>query len=231
MKILFIRSLPLERDSRSTKMVLEYRRRSHQVTALVWSRGETVPLDEETIVCNAKGGFGRRFRGLGGRAKWFSFIAIEMFKRRKDYDIIHVVDLDTAIVGVPISMALRKPVIYDAFDHIAAIAGGGVVGRILAKFERWAIRRAALGIFPDPIRRKQYDLPSSDNFLTIANIPDLRSIRLNEDEPPRRRDRKSLRLVYIGTLEQDHRGLEYLPRLCALYRHIEVVVGGGGFWE
>lgn len=224
-EILFVRSVPLERDARSSKMVAEYRRHRMNVTSLVWSRGEAPSTAPDIVTCTARGGYGKGLLGIGARLVWMWFLASYMIRRRRDYDIVHVVDLDTGIVGVPVARLLRKPVIYDAFDHIGAIAGQGRVGRLLARIERWAIGQAAISIFPDPIRLEQYGVAPSDFVQIIGNIPDLAAIPAGA--PVRRQG--PLRLVYIGTLEAQHRGLEYLPEICAAFgTGIEVVVGGMG---
>lgn len=224
-KILLIRSVPLERDSRSTKMAAEYRRRGMQVTSLVWSRGEAPSTSPHTVTCTAPGGYGQRFAGISARIAFIWFVLRFMIRCRQEYDVVHVVDLDTGIVGVPLARLLGKPVIYDAFDHIGAIAGQGWVGHLLAHVERWVIGKAAIAIFPDPIRLEQYGLPSSEKVSIIGNIPDLAALPVRAEA----RSDGPLLLVYIGTLEAKHRGLEYLPKICAaLGARIKVVVGGMG---
>jgi glycosyltransferase involved in cell wall biosynthesis len=225
-RILFLRSLPLARDARSSKMVAEYRRRGHQVLCAIWSRGEEVASDPDTLVCAARGGYGQRLRGLGARLRWLRFLATEMIRNRRAYDIVHVVDLDTGIIGVPIGRLLGKPVIYDAFDHIAAMTGDGLLGTMLASIERWAIRQSEIGIFPDAIRLEQYGVASGDHIKIIGNIPDMPSPDVQAPFPD---SRGPLRLVYIGTLEAEHRGLEYLPDICARFPdRVTVVIGGTG---
>lgn len=225
-KILFARSLPLERDSRSTKMVGEYRERGHRVTSIIWTRGEGGTQNADAVICTAAGGYGKRWGGLGARLKWMWFLAKWMTENRHAYDIVHVVDLDTGVVGVPLARMFGKPVIYDAFDHIGAIAGNGLIGKLLARVERCAIAQAYIAIFPDLIRLEQYGISANERIKILGNIPDLRGLPAPVTSDARHR---SLRLVYMGTLEAVHRGLEYLPAICAEFDgRIEVVVGGTG---
>lgn len=225
-RILLLRSLPLERDSRSTKMMAEYRRRGHIATALVWSRGDAVQERNDVIVCKAPGGYGRKLRGLAGRARWMSFMVREMVIHRRDYDVIHTVDFDTAIIGVPLGKLLGKKVVYDAFDSIGAILESGPLAAILSFLERMWIRSSSIVIFPDPIRLEQYGIKPAPSIAIIGNIPDA------PEQPPEidvttRQGR--LRVVYIGTLESQHRGLEYIPTICEMLEdNIEFVVGGTG---
>ena len=223
--ILFIRSVPLERDSRSVKMVSEYRQRGMRVMSLIWSRGEPPSNAPDTATCKVRSGYGRGLGGISARLAFMLFIAFNMIRDRRKFNVVHVVDLDTGIIGVPIARLLGKPIIYDAFDHIGAIAGHGWLGRLLAHVERFLISQASIVIFPDPIRLEQYGVVYTEKICIIGNIPDIATLpRL-----AKARREAPLQLVYIGTLEAKHRGLEYLPEVCsALGTRIEVVVGGMG---
>lgn len=225
-RILFLRSLPLAQDARSSKMIAEYRRRGHHVTSVVWGRGQAVRADDETVVCDISGGYGRRWRGLIGRIKWMLFLAAWMIRQRRSYDVVHVVDLDTGIVGAPLALLMRKPFVYDAFDHINAIAGGGIAAGILARIERLAINQSSIAVFPDPVRLEQYGVSPNERVKIIGNIPDVRSV-------PEQQSRKAagapLEIVYVGTLEAVHRGLEFLPPLCVKCgAGVRVTVAGTG---
>lgn len=224
--ILLIRSVPLERDARSTKMVAEYRRHGMRVISLVWSRGGSPSTAPDTITCTAKGGYGNGLRGIGARLAFMWFVATYMLLNRASYRAVHVVDLDTGIIGVPIARLLGKPIIYDAFDHIGAIAGKSRLTGLLVQMERWAIRQAEIAIFPDPIRLRQYGIEPNEAVRIIGNIPDLNSLPTGNET---KRGAWPLRLVYLGTLEAMHRGLEYLPEICISFGDkIEIVVGGIG---
>lgn len=234
-RILYLRSLPLEYDSRSTRMISEYRKRGYHVTAVIWSRGSPPAADEDTVTCSSRGAYGRRWRGLGARMTWLSFLARHLLKCRGDFDLVHAVDLDTAIVGVPLARLLKKPIVYDAFDHIGAIAGQGRFVSILAFVERMVMARAAIKVFPDLIRVNQYGIALDDAVRIIGNIPD---IQISGTRPSYCSDTKPLigpcplKMVYVGTLESSHRGLEYLPKLCEAFGgDIEIVVAGTGELE
>lgn len=227
--ILLVRSIPLRRDSRSSKMVTAYRDRGYDVTPVTWSRGEVAEPDEG-IVCTAQGGYGDQLKGLSARLRWMAFIALTMLKMRKHYRFVHTVDLDTAIIAVPLALLLRKKLIYDAFDSISAILSTGHLSVILARVERFLIERCDIAIFPDPVRLDQYDLRKRDNVAIISNIPDSDISPLeSETGNDRQSEDRRLRCVYVGTLEARHRGLEYIAAICrALPDHIEFIIGGTG---
>ncbi|MFD1789239.1 hypothetical protein ACFSC3_16915 [Sphingomonas floccifaciens] len=222
--VMMLRSLPLERDSRSTRMAQEYERRGFRVTKLVWSRGDPVSDQADTVVCEAAGGYGRRLRGLAARLRWMIFIVTRMIAYRKRYGIVHAVDFDTAIIGVPLGRILGKTVVYDAFDSIGAILGQGRLGSVMMSLERRWISAASVVIFPDPVRLTQYGVARTPATAIISNIPDV-----PDYVPQLSKNHNILRVVYIGTLEARHRGLEYIPEICeALTGRIEFVVGGTG---
>lgn len=225
-RILLLRSLPLERDSRSTKMMAEYKRHGHVTAALVWSRGDAVQDRDDTIVCKVPGGYGQKLRGLAARIQWMIFMARQMITRRRDYDVIHTVDFDTAFISVPLGRLLGKTVIYDAFDSIGAILESGPLAKVLAILERMWMRSSSIVIFPDPIRLEQYGIAITPSITFISNIPDTHE---RPPEPIIAKNDAPLRIVYIGTLEAQHRGLEYIPDICRmLSSKIEFVVGGTG---
>lgn len=213
-------------------MAAAYENRGWRVIPLVWSRGE-IEDNDGAIVCTVKGGYGDRFKGLAARVRWMTFMAGKMIRHRRDYDAVHTVDLDTAIVGVPLGLLFRKPIVYDAFDSIGAILGQGRVAAFLTAVERAFIKASTLAIFPDPIRLEQYGIAACDNVTIISNVPDDMPAVGSPSGDERKAPRSGpLRCVYVGTLEAQHRGLEYMADICrALPDKVEFVVGGTGQLE
>lgn len=214
-RILLVRSVPLSRDSRSTKMIDSYRKEGCDVIAAVWTRGETPSVDPSVRNCTAPGGYGRKLSGLIQRVRWFWFLFNLLVSEVRDYDVVHPVDLDTAILVVPLARVLGKRVVYDAFDQAASIFKPGLLHGLLAVLERRLIGWSDLVIFPDPVRLMQYGLPYDDNrTFIIGNIPDMGAIEQVAFPPL---EVGPLRIVYVGTLEAHHRGLEYIPEACARF--------------
>lgn len=227
MKIVFLRSLPLERDSRSTKMVVEYRRRGHSVTPVIWSRGDATSESDETVTCRTAGAYGKRLGNIFARLKWMYFLARYLIVKRNSYGTIHAVDLDTAILAVPLGKILKKSIIYDAFDSIGAILGENFISKILVHIEKKFIENSNLSIFPDTNRTIQYLIKNLSNIEIIGNIPE--SIKLEDYCLNNSGDNSKITIVYIGTLEANYRGLEYIPEICRKFpEKIEFIVGGTG---
>lgn len=233
----FIRSMPLNRDARSSKMIAEYQRRGFAVASIVWSRGESLSSnDGYAAVFKDGGGYGRRLRNLGVRIKWITFVASYIWQNRKEIDIIHSVDLDVGIISVPVGKILGIPVIYDAFDQMASFFAPSIFTKLLAILERWAIMGSKVAIFPDPIRLEQYGIASNDRIQIISNIPELENANLKQKSALSAREaplpNHVVHLVYVGTLEENHRALEVIPRICdRLHGKVIFSVGGVGFLE
>lgn len=223
-KVLLLRSVPLSRDSRSSRMVQQYRARGYDVQPMVWTRGKPAEGDRSWSYTGS-GGYGRKLKGIVARLKFISFVAIKMIRERHAYEAVHVVDFDTGFIAVPLAQALGKLVIYDGFDNIGAIVGGGVYGRALAGIERLLIRWSDLTILPDPIRLRQYRLKPAPTINFISNIPD------QNDMPavaPARYTNNQMTIAYVGTLEERHRALEWIPLLCDRFPSIQWTVAGMG---
>ena len=151
--------MPLDRDSRSLKMVAEYLRRGFLVLPVIWSRGDLIdPGLEYAAIYRGNGGYGRRLGNLWVRLKWICFLAIFIWKNRNRIDLIHSVDLDVGIITAPLGRLIGIPVVYDAFDQMASFFSPGLLSRCLALVERHAINASSLAIFPDIVRLKQYGI-------------------------------------------------------------------------
>jgi glycosyltransferase involved in cell wall biosynthesis len=233
--ILFIRSMPLDRDSRSLKMVAEYRRRGFLVLPVIWSRGDLVdPGLEYAAIYRGAGGYGRRLGNLWVRVKWICFLAIFIWKNRNRIDLIHSVDLDVGIITAPLGRLIGTPVVYDAFDQMASFFNPGLISRCLALVERYAINASSLAIFPDIVRLKQYGILYSSSTIIISNIPDIDSDESIAIGPQSNIGDNNgnirLHLVYVGTLESTHRALEFIPRICDKFKNdLTFSVAGVGF--
>lgn len=223
-RILLLRSVPLETDSRSSRMASQYQTRGYGVTPLVWTRGQPCD-DDQTWAYTGSGGYGRGFRGLASRLRFAIFIIVQVFRRRELFDVVHAVDFDTACVAVPLAKLLRKKTVYDAFDHVGAILRPGLASRWLSRLEQRFIGWCDLAIFPEPIRLKQYGLTQTPTMHFIGNIPDGSDLSAIA---PARSSSGPLTIAYVGTLEARHRALEWIPSLAARFPNTNWVVAGTG---
>ena len=226
-RILLLRSIPLDRDSRSSRMARQYELHDYGVQPLVWTRGEATS-EPSGWSFSGSGGYGRGFGGFLPRLRFAAFIVSTMIRRRQDYEIVHAVDFDTGSIAVPLARLLRKTVVYDAFDHVGAIIANRVIGRFFASLERMLIRWSDLAIFPEPIRLRQYGLRPEAKIYFISNIPDRADIPI---AGPVHDFAGPLTIAYVGTLEARHRALEWIGDLCDRFPDIRWTVAWLGALE
>lgn len=227
-RVVVLRSLPLDSDSRTTKMMRAYADAGFPARALAWNRGGTGRPADDIVYYEGQGKIGGKWRNLRHVLAWFLFLARRLVGDRKGYEIIHVIDFDTACIGVPLARLLGKKVVYDGYDHFGSARRNRLARSFFSWLERCLIRASNIAILPSWKRVEQYRIADLDPQV-ISNIPDdispteLPDMAVQRDRP--------LTIAYVGTLEAIHRGLEYLPLLCARYPRIEVVVGGIGQLE
>lgn len=227
-KVVVLRSLPLDSDSRTTKMMQAYADAGFSARALAWNRGRTGQPADHILYYEGQGKIGGKWRNLRHVLAWFLFLTRRLVGDRKRYDIVHVIDFDTAIVGVPVAKLLGKRVIYDGYDHFGSGRGGRLAQFFFSWLEDRLIRGSDIVILPSRKRVEQYRIADLDPKI-ISNIPD--DMSEVEMDGTAAAEGRPLTIVYVGTLETVHRGLEYLPQLCAKHPGIEVMVGGLGGLE
>lgn len=161
---------------------------------------------------------------------WLLFV---LMRHCKAGDIVHAIDLDTALPAVIISHFIRIRVIFDIADPFD-------MSRIKKKMptiewiEKIIAEKSDLVTLPDMSRKIIYsdELSKVKNILAIENVSDYMdrsSVELS-DIPKVISNR--MRLVYCGTLEPNVRGLENLIKLTHENLSCELVIGGiGGLSE
>jgi glycosyltransferase involved in cell wall biosynthesis len=210
-------------------MIADYVSRGFRVTPLVWTRGVKGSLPDGTVAFTKKGLHGAGFRNAWYFLRWHLFISRFLIANAFRRNIVHCVDFDTSMIVVPLARILRKPIVYDAFDHFAS-SRRGLIAYLFHRAERILINAADVLILPDEARMGQYSLdPSRVQPCIISNVPDAKHLVAVRDREIRIPLEKAIHIVYIGTLEARHRGLEFIPRLCEDFPHsIRFTVGGSG---
>ncbi len=237
--VYLFRSFHLLGDSRAQKMIADYESRGFKITKIVWTRGVDKPVSADTIVYNAKGLISGRFRNFFYFLSWHFFIVRLLIAHRKRVSIIHCIDLDTGLACAPMARLLGKVLVYDGFDHFASSRDlTGIAYRIGHILERSLCRFADLCILPDSARIAQYGFPDAmaAKICIIANMPSPVEARAIEHSavsaPIEHLTDVPLHFCYVGTLEQKHRALEYIPWLCAQFGdHLRFTVAGNGELE
>lgn len=130
MRVVFIRSNPVNPDSRVEKEVVALLKSGKEVQVLAWDRDNDYRIRKEKKTSQGiqfdiwrvgiksvyGGGMKRNFIPL---LKFQIEIAKWLVVHRNEYDVIHACDFDTAYVSRKVVSILGKKLVYDIFDYYA----------------------------------------------------------------------------------------------------------------
>lgn len=224
--IFFVRSCLASYDSRMHKYFQCLQNAGLSYKFVGWRRGNDsyVPKNHE-IIYLLNGRLGGGWRNLYSLLKWNFFLFFTLITHRKVINIVHVVDLDSAVVCNVFCRIFRKKIIFDMYDKYTAVRNiSGIVGRIVDSIELSIAKGADLTILAGPTRYKQLGLnePPS-NFIVLENVP---AALIDNELIPQNFDK--IRLGYFGVLEPRHRGLEDIMSVVAVNPDVELHVAGYG---
>jgi glycosyltransferase involved in cell wall biosynthesis len=214
MRILFIRSNPVDPDSRVEKEVNSLINVGHEVEILAWDRSANHIIKEGEIdLENGKvkiyrigiqasfgGGFRKNLRPL----LLFQLYLIKwLVINSKRYDVIHACDFDTAYTSSIVSKFLRKKIIYDIFDYYVDSFGvPGKIKRFIENKDLKVINNAEKVIICSEKRIEQLHGNNAKEIVVIHNTPaksldfkqykKLNSITLQKS--------RKIKIVYVGIL-------------------------------
>lgn len=209
-------------------MIADYRHHDFDVIKLIWSRGAAIPADKNSITFSLPSRFGAGFANFAGHVRWLAFVARSIIEVRHKIDVVHCVDLDTALVAAPLGRLLGKVVVFDATDYFGSrFAPRTLLRRFFGALEKILISSAHVVIFPERIRLSQYGIRDDENVCFIANIPE--DEKHQDESTDSHSLSEPLTLVYVGTLQAKWRGLEFIPKLCSEHRNtLRFIVAGFG---
>ena len=238
MKILYLRANNIDYDSRVNKEVTSLLK-ENQVTLIFWDRKSDnrcsryisdFPTGQVLV-------YGLGFKATWGGGIWRNLLPFTRFnlslarlliRLRKEYDVIHAVDLVTFLPSLCFKFFHKKRIIYDIFDFYAHTKkGNSILIKFLAKLEKFLIRYAETTIICSEERMNQimpskpkkliviHNAPSMEQELGIEHI-NLQSSKLNKT-----------RVCYVGNLISERYVLELIEAISQL-PDFEFHVGGVG---
>ncbi|MCK9510361.1 MAG: glycosyltransferase [Pigmentiphaga sp.] len=229
--IVFIRSYLIRTDSRLHRYFRVLEAAGLPWTAIAWDRTGVEPEDPRCTWYRQVSPVGGGWRNFGRILAWNVFAFRTLWQRRREVSVVHAVDLDGALGAALFAMLARRPLIFDAFDKYSDTRNlTGWPARVCDALERWCMRRARTVLLPDPARETQHGIAGWPSIRVIENVPaDTPSAISARREGPARRPDGRLRLVYVGTLEPRHRGLEdLLATVAERPDRVELWVAGTG---
>lgn len=235
MKIVYIRSNPINPDPRVEKemsVAIDY---GHIPIALAWNReidevkirNGKLYLDNgeaELYRFNIKAEFGGGIKNIVPLIKWQIELVKWLIENRNRYDLIHACDFDTVLAALFMKLVFKKKYVYDIFDfYIDAFSVPNKIKGIIKKLDFFAIKKAEATILVNEARMEQIAGSKPKNLLFIHNTPkNPKNIVKGEVK-----ERNPKRIFYGGILS-DNRMIEDTIRICSRHPEWELVIAGFG---
>ncbi|MGE4340855.1 MAG: glycosyltransferase [Pigmentiphaga sp.] len=229
--IVFIRSYLIRTDSRLHRYFRVLDSEKLPWKAIAWDRTGTEAEDARCTWYRRVSPVGGGWRNFGRILAWNAFAFRTLWRRRREVSVVHAVDLDGALGAAVFAVLSRRPFIFDAFDKYSDTRNlTGWPARVCDGLERWCMRRARTVLLPDRCREAQHGIAGWPSIRVIENVPaDTPGAASLRHEGLARRLDGRLRLVYVGTLEPRHRGLEdLLAAVAERPDRVELWVAGTG---
>ena len=237
MKNLFIiRSSSIDPDPRVEKEA-DVLRLLFRTTLVAWNRdvnGKTIKsnhiINDYTfdlykigVKASIGGGFKKNlFPLIRYQFKLFLFL----FKNRKQIDIIHACDFDTAFVSFYFSKIFKKIIVYDIFDYyVDSFSVPRLLRGIIKTIDGFVIRHSNAVIICNESRIHQLGKYIPKQLKIIHNSPSFSMVKF--DEKIEKTLNQKIKIVYVGILGEGRFLIEIANALS--YRDdIEFHIGGFG---
>lgn len=233
--IIFLRSTSIKNDSRVLKEVGCLIKHGYNVKVLGWDRDEflknnqSINFDNINIpiqVFRKKAEYGSGIKNLIKLFQFQVWLLYNLLKIRKNIDIIHSCDLDTALPARLISKFFKKKMVYDIFDYyIDSHYVPNKMKKIVENTEINIINKADLTIICTEERREQIKKARPKKCIVIYNTPKID--RNNIKQKVIKSSNDKLKIVYVGIL-QENRLLKEIGEEIKKYPDFELHIGGFG---
>ncbi len=192
-----------------------------------WERG-TVPAQKNSndTYYSRPAALGAGWRSLIGIALWNLFVLRWLLKNNRKIDLVHAIDLDTAMAVKVYAVLCRKPWVFDVYDKYSSLRYfPGALGKWVDRLENYLLTTADVGILADPCRFEQQGIdPATPSVMVLENVPQKSEV---QDYVPVS-DQQPVKIAYFGVLEAKNRGLEDLLAACEQFPSCELHVAGYG---
>ena len=242
MRVVYLRSNPVNPDSRVEKEVNSLIKFGHEVVVLGWDRANdydwkkeilTLPNGEVDIYrIGIKATFGGGMKNLKALYAYEKTIYKWLKTNSGLYDCIHAADLDTGYVAQRISKNLKKKYVYDIYDYYpAAHHFPSVFQKMVVKAEKQTINNAEFTILCTDQRLEQIKGSNPKKIIIIHNSPS-RDILLKAEGSFQiaSAPNHTIKIGYVGILSRA-RLLEEIVTVVSKNKDFEFHVGGFGQLE
>lgn len=238
MRILIIRSNPVDPDSRVEKQANSLIKNGHEVEVVGWDRNGKYFINESYL--NLQNGRIKIYRfGIpavfGGGIKKNLFPLLK-FQRRLykwlsrniiNYDAIHACDFDTAFISHKIAKNNRKLFIYDIFDfYVDSFNVPSFLKKTIKSMDINIINGADTSIICTEKRKEQISGSSPRNLVIIHNTPP----EIDFNNELLELNNSKIKIVYVGILANG-RGIKEIAEIVRNDLRFEFHIGGFGKLE
>lgn len=241
MRVLFLRSNPVDPDSRVEKEVNSLLKDGHAVEIFAWDRSSdyevrvtdlkilksVVPIHRIGIKSEYSAGFKKNLIPL---IRFQLALLSFLVRNRKQFDAVHACDFDTAYIASKVCNMFDIKLIYDIFDYyVDSFSVPHAVRSLIERMDQKVINGADAVIICSEQRTLQIAGAQPRKLVVIHNSPSLELLEGQIGEPA---NGNCGRIVvgYVGILAKG-RALEQLLDFIAANNDFELRIGGFGILE
>jgi len=238
MKVIFIRSNPVDPDSRVEKEASSLIKAGHEVEIVAWDRSTKYRIKESWITLESgkvkiyRFGIPASFGG-GIRKNLHPLLLFQiklykwLCKNKNQYEVIHACDFDTAFISSIVARQLRKKFVYDIFDYyVDAFGVPPNLKKYIERLDHKVINSAEAVIICTEKRKEQIKGTNPKYLAVIHNTP---SNIINAADKINL-DKTKIKIVYVGILGSG-RFIKEIAEIVKENPKYEFHIGGFGAYE
>lgn len=237
MKILFIRSNPVNPDSRVEKEITSLAKVGHKITLFAWDRATNHDIvktkeqfgDYEVAVYRVgiesiySAGFKKNLIPL---MKFQKAIYSYIKKHRNEIDVIHACDFDTAFSSY-LAKTRRCRFVYDVFDYyVDSFSVPGILKQVVERIDTHIMNKADAVIICTEERKKQLRYAHPKKLITIHNTP----MKIDVINNSNNEKHNAIKIAYVGILSYGRNIIETCEFVSNNHK-FELHIGGFGILE
>ena len=233
MRVLFIRTVPPDKEPRLLAIMNFVKNLGHTVELLLWDRtGEYANLKRwqgfPLHAIYVPSGFGKGVFSAKERIKFVR--KAKQFLQKEKFDIVHGCDLDGVMPAVLVKNRKFK-VYYDIFDfvYLYPSRGLGPIRKALKSLDYWVYKQVDVIILPDENRKLLIPSRFQKKAIVVPNVPKWNPQNPDESLISKLSENK-VKIYYAGVLFPD-RGIDMLLELGRRRPDVGIVIAGAGALE
>ncbi len=233
MKVLFIRTVPPDKEPRLLAIMNFVKNLGHTVELLLWDRtGEYANIKQwqgfPLYAIYVPSGFGK---GVFSAKERIQFVRkAKQFLQKEKFDIVHGCDLDGVMPAVLVKNKKFK-VYYDIFDfvYLYPSMGLGLIRKALKLLDYWLYKNVDAIILPDENRKLLIPSRFQKKVIVVPNVPTWNPQKPDGSLLSKLPDNR-IKIYYAGVLFPD-RGIDMLLELGRMRPDVGIVIAGSGSLE